>query len=359
MDRILEIFSFQGGYKGGVATMVQGYIESQDLFIQNGCSLEHLNIAPLIKTGISKLDNLIYIFTQRRAVIRQLKNNKYDVIHIHTSREYLFLKDVLLAKEIKKKFNIPIVITIHVGSMNTVFNRIGFFKNNAFTILNNFLDKIIFLSERMRQDFVKDGLSEKRTTVLYNFHQIPTDLPVVNCSPTLNLLYVGAIHREKGIIELLDAVSHLPKDLSYHLDICGVLTDNSISEQIELLKNELGDKLSFRGYVTGREKIDEFMKADILLLPSYHEGLPLVILEALGVGCAIITTRVGAIPEILTDDNCMWVRIGSSEDIINAIEGTKQDILMQMKRNNKEKGRLFSIDNHIQKLSILYKKCKA
>lgn len=68
MKKVLEIFTFQGGYMGGVATMVDAYMKGVKEFSCNNCKLTHLNISPTINTGNGKIDNFAYIFTQRKAI---------------------------------------------------------------------------------------------------------------------------------------------------------------------------------------------------------------------------------------------------------------------------------------------------
>lgn len=357
MKRTLQIFTFQNGYMGGVATMVKSYLDGVTLFNKNGYIINDLNISPSISTGITKIDNVIYIFTQRYKIRKYLKNNIYDIIHIHTSREFLFLKDLLLAKMIKRLFQIPVVITIHVGDVKTVYNRINWFEKYSINILNNYVDKTIFLSEVMRNNFLEMKLLPSKTTVLYNFHNFtPIDnIPKNNKEEDLQLklLYVGAIHREKGIIELLSALSKLP-DLNYHLNICGELTDPTIKEDIHHYKNSLGHKVSFLGYVSGGKKTQIFESADILILPSYHEGLPLVIMEALGAGCAIITTKVGAIPEILSENNCFWIDIASKDSIVEILSNISPERIDLMKKKNKDLGNIFTLSKHIKSLCEIY-----
>lgn len=353
MKKILEIFTFQGGYMGGVATMVKAYLDGTDDFTKNDCVLSNLNVAPTIHTGKSCIDNFAYIFTQRKAVRKHLKENRYDIIHIHTSREYLFLKDTLLAKMISKLTHTPIVMTIHVGATETVYNRIGWFKKKSIDILNRYVSKTIFLSKVMREDFIKAGLSEQRSTVLYNFHNfVPTSKEPVK-KTELQLLFVGAIHREKGILELLHAIEQLP-ELKCHLSVCGKLTDNSIKEEVETLKDKLSDRVSFLGYVSGEEKTLLYKQTEILILPSYHEGLPLVIMEALGAGCAIIATKVGAIPEVLTEENVEWVDIASTESIKEALRSFNLHKIESMKAKNLVCGDTYSFSSHVSALSKIY-----
>lgn len=353
--KILEIYTFDENRIGGVSTMVKSYINAVDEFSKNGCKLELLNIPPKYRTGKSMIDNFIYIFTQRKAVSRHLKKNTYNAVHIHTSREFLFLKDLFLCKLIKIKFNIPIIITIHVGAIDTVYKRIGWFKKRSFDLINRYADNVIFLSETMRKVFIKNGLKESKTSLLYNFYNFtPSHKKYLKINDSLQLLFVGAIHREKGIIELLKALSKMP-ELNYHLNVCGQLKDNRIKDEIEYYKTILSDKVSFLGNVSGEDKTKIFMLSDILILPSYHEGLPLVILEALGAGCGIMTTAVGAIPEILSKDNCRWLDIASSDSIVAQLSQMTLDDLKKMKDRNKSLGNQYSLTDHINKLSVIYK----
>ena len=97
-----------------------------------------------------------------------------------------------------------------------------------------------------------------------------------------------------------------------------------------------------------------FFNSDILILPSYHEGLPLVIMEALGAGCAIMATPVGSIPEVLQDENCLWVDIASVESIKKQLLCLTNEKLILFKEANKQLGELYTFKEHINKLSEIY-----
>ncbi len=354
MTKILQIFTYNKNTIGGISVMVDSYMNGTKEFSANGIELGLLNIEPSFNTKFSPINNVVYIFSQQNAVKKHLKTHNYDAIHIHTSREFLFLKDVLLARLIKKKFNIPIVMTIHVGAMETVYNRITWFKKVSISIINKYVDKIIFLSKIMRSEFTDKGINESKSTVLYNFHNLtPSNAILERKKEQLQVLFVGMLNRDKGIIELMKALSKLTS-LDFHLNVCGKLVDNSIKEELDYYRNILGEKISFLGCVGGKEKTDIFNQSDILVLPSYHEGLPIVIMESLAAGCAIVSTKVGAIPEILTDDNCYWVRKASIEDIVDVFKTLNFKKMETMKLSNKNLGDSFSFNEHVKKLSYIY-----
>lgn len=344
-------------YVGGVITIVNSYLNNFLGFSRGGYRLSLFDYHMKRCFKNSKINNVIYGFAQCNAIQSRFREQQYDAVHIHTSCEFLYLKDVWLARTIKKKRNIPVYITIHVGAAETVFKRIGFTGKQTIHWINKYVDKVIFLSDNIRDEFIQLGMKTERGTVLGNFHnleKVPADqeLPV---KAKLHLLFVGAIHRDKGILELLTALTALPS-VDFHLDICGMLTDQSIKADFEELVSKLGNRVTLHGYVKGQKKAAIFHRADVLILPSYHEGFPLVILEALASGCAIISTPVGATPEVLNESNALWVPIGSSEAIRDAIIRLAEDetLLMNTKQENQNLSEDYSVESHIEKLCQIY-----
>lgn len=344
---------------GGVVSIMRSYLSHAELFEHSGFALDSFCYQPEEKWEHvnSKAANVAYIFQQRQALKKLLRKENDCILNIHTSREFLFLKDVLLAG-LAKGYGVPVVLTIHVGNIFTVFNRIYQLQNSLIRLMNKYIDKSVFLTEEIRKQFVEKGLAYEKTEVLYNFHDLKEIKAGKARTNQLHLMYMGAIHREKGILELLSALEKLD-DLDYHIDICGKLTDQSIKETFENKIHVLGNRAELHGYVTGDLKTQLLERADIFILPSYHEGMPLVILEALASGCAIISTPVGGTPEILNDENVKWAAVQSAEDIEKAIKALAADpeLLSKMQLANRTLGGSFSIEKNISSLCAIYQKC--
>lgn len=342
---------------GGIKTIIESYIEKEGVFETNGYTLNYFNYKPELVGKYGPWGHVLYAIKQIIALKKYLKKTRFDIVHIHTSRDFLFFKDMFIARMVKRTFNIPVVITVHVGAAETVFKKIGLFKGLLTSLHNKYVNKTLFLSKSIQRDFVKQGFHENRTGVLYNFHNL---VPVLTSSVTekekgLRLIYVGAIHREKGILDLLTAINDI-KDFPCHLDICGTLKDDGIKPIFERKIQQLRGYVTCHGMVRGEEKTRLYEKADLLILPSYHEGFPMVILEALQSKCAIISTQVGATPEILNEENAYWVAIKSPEQIKEAILFfyNNRGILEEMKENNYKMSNYYSLDNHIKQLCGIY-----
>ncbi len=346
-----------GAYVGGLISILDHYMNSKAVFASKGYEIEFFNYeAPeFLDRCPSKIQNLLYGFFQLWALCRKLKDMPEAIVHIHTSREFLFLKDIWLANRISRKKNVKVVMTIHVGTYDTVFNRIRFAEKWCLKNLNRSVRKVIFLSAVMRREFVEKGLNPDRTELIYNFHNLSVAGRVSSDRDTLKLLFVGAIHKEKGIIELLRALYALD-DPKVTLDVCGMLTDPSIKAEFETLTEKLGERVKLHGYVSGEQKSTIFHNSDVLILPSYHEGFPLVILEGLAAGCALISTPVGATTEVLSEDNVSWVNIGSADDIAAAIKEYQENPqrLRRVQQANLELAKEFTIQANVDRTCELY-----
>lgn len=143
----------------------------------------------------------------------------------------------------------------------------------------------------------------------------------------VKLLYVGRIDKAKGLFELIEAIAKLNSDnLNISLKIVGweLNTDNKTTHQLIALANKLkvNEKIIFTGKLNiGNDLNGAYKDADIFLLPSYHEGFPRVIWEAMANGLPVITTPVGGIPNELTHGvNALFVSPKNVNEIKEAVE---------------------------------------
>jgi glycosyltransferase involved in cell wall biosynthesis len=114
------------------------------------------------------------------------------------------------------------------------------------------------------------------------------------------ILFLGQAGAHKGIFELLAAVAQLKKTFpEIRLVVAG---DGNLAE-LQAKANELGisKNIEMLGWIKGDKKNQELARASIFALPSYAEGLPNAMLEAMAAGKAVVATRVGGIPDVVKD----------------------------------------------------------
>lgn len=160
------------------------------------------------------------------------------------------------------------------------------------------------------------------------------------------ILFVGRIEKRKGVFEIVEAAKKIKEIFpNYIFRLIGAGTD---SEKIANLVDKNGlDNIILQGPVFISNDLAKFyQESKIFLFPSHDEGFPRVLYEAMYFRLPIITTFVGNIPGIMSDEyNCLEIKVQSSESIVNQIKKLiKNDDLSEIIVNNSEKS-LFSVFN--------------
>jgi len=150
---------------------------------------------------------------------------------------------------------------------------------------------------------------------------------------TLNLLFVGHLTKAKGILDLIEAVALLHKDLSWRLFVVGGASSEPETLQkvsCAIKKHALQGRVILKGYVEDTELKNLYQQSDLFVLPSYWEGYGIVFLEAMSYALPVISTTSGAIPEVVSDGvNGLLVDAGDIHSLSVAIESM---IVSQEKR---------------------------
>ena len=142
----------------------------------------------------------------------------------------------------------------------------------------------------------------------------------------LRLLYLGRLGQGKGLMEILDAMAELraagePVQL--------VMAGSGPEEpRLRLRVRELGleERVSFAGAAFGEDKAKLLSVSDVLLLPSYSEGLPYALLEAMAAGVVPVATRVGGIPDVMEAGvHGMFVPVRDAHAIAAAVSDLSRD----------------------------------
>jgi len=136
-----------------------------------------------------------------------------------------------------------------------------------------------------------------------------------------HILFLGRLDKDKGLEELLKATAILNKQKSnFMLTIVG---DGEFMERAKEITNnlEISKMVKFTGSVYNSDEIKEYYtNSDIYILPTYHEGFPRTLYEAMIFGIPIITTFVGGIPTLMKDDfNCKEIKPKSVESIVEIL----------------------------------------
>lgn len=337
-----------GRYNGGIASYASA------ILADNYFNKEQINLFPLstcrikrdaFSGGKIRFKNFINFFHLRKAISKTLKTTEINTIYLNTSRNFALLKDILLLKKkYKKKYDI--IIHIHFADFNEVFHKNKFIRWFTLKSLKKISPRIISLSSKLKDELIKKGFPSNRIYVLRNYYS-PSLASVISQNDaktkhSTNYIFVGSITKRKGIDLLLDVFGELNDE--YQLFVCGSPNEKEGEDLVEKYKNK--SNIHFNGFVNGDEKNTTFSNADVFVLPTLAEGLPISILEAMFFGLGIITTSVGAIPEIVGKDNGFVIQPGDKEKLKECVVKyhCDSDLLKKHKDYNLKTSTSYSYD---------------
>jgi len=168
----------------------------------------------------------------------------------------------------------------------------------------NLPDVVVVLAQRELRAY-REFIPEQNVVVIPNgidcrpFAAVPT----VNApaDKPLRLLFVGRLDRAKGLYEILQGM-RLATELGVDARLI-VAGSGPEEDRLKRYAQALGvaPRTIFAGAVFGRDKVKLMCGSDVMLLPSYSEGLPYALLEAMAAGLPVIATAVGAIPDVMSE----------------------------------------------------------
>lgn len=357
-------YDTKGRCKGGVKYVADSIITQKDNLTLNNIDIYSFNINVIERkkdsNGRLRLENIVNYYVLLNKLKKYCSRTFFDTLYYHSSIKLALLKDLLIIKKIKNgKKTLRIVLHIHYAEYEKIMFSKKMLNNLILNLINKYIDMVIFLSDKTRQEFISHGINKEKTVCIYNFHQIRIDesdyIKKIKNAPNkrIVLTFMGSIDKRKGIIDCLRALNNCNFDFVFN--ICGELNDSEIETEFNKMVDNLNGKAKYHGYVSGKHKEDILLNTDVLLLPSYGEGLPIVLLEALASGCSIITTNVGAITEILNDENGIIIIPGDIEGLKKAIIRLNDDrnLLTEQMRRNFILSKQYYIDSFIDRISSI------
>lgn len=241
-------------------------------------------------------------------------------VHVNMAeRLSLFRKGAIIA--LCKALKIPVVLHLHAAQLHHFYRGLPDPLQALTRWFFSLASACVVLGESS-QRFVIDELHVAPEKVVIVINGVPApDLPKQHKTDAkFNLLFLGNLSERKGVSDLLRALSNPGFD-PQQLEV--TIAGGGDIPHYQQLVQQLGvsDLVDFTGWADQAQAAELLSRADALILPSYDEGLPLVILEAMAASVAVICTPVGEIPSVLTDQlNACFVTPGDSGSIAKTIQ---------------------------------------
>jgi glycosyltransferase involved in cell wall biosynthesis len=299
----------------------------------------------------------LWTFAQALWRYRSVLARQPDLIHIHFASGASSVRKEMLAS-IAQRRGVKVIMHAHGGAYRSYWEKMN--PNRRARALATFkqASAIVVLGEAWREFFLSIGIAADRIVVMPN----PVRLPAVVTKPAdaikVTCAYLGIISARKGAFDLVDAAALLPQSCRDRLRL--VLAGNG---KIDLLR----ERVSQRG-LTGCVEVADWLDAgqrdallttaDIFALPSYFEGLPMALLEAMAFGAVPVSTPVGSIGEVVRhEQNGLLVAPGD----IAALSASLQRLIEQPEERAALAARArstvepFGVDVYVERLCQLYR----
>ncbi|VVB94830.1 D-inositol-3-phosphate glycosyltransferase [uncultured archaeon] len=253
---------------------------------------------------------LSYCYSAYRFLPELLKENKYDICHTH------FIIPTGVVSYLNKS-KIPYIITSH-GSDVPNYNpdRFGMQHRLLKPIWKEIVRNAACITSptQFLRDLILENFGEEN--YCNTIKVIPNGINPKNFTPKKKenkILVVTRLFERKGVQYVIDAMKGVN---DYRLVICG---DGPYKKNLaERIKRSGSDNIELLGYVNNERLKYEYETSSIFIFSSSAENFPVVLLEAMVSGCAIITTNVTGCPEVV-GDAAILIEPKSSESIRNAL----------------------------------------
>lgn len=285
---------------------------------------------------------------------------KYDLFHLHTAsygstfRKYWYLKAI-------KKAGKKAIVHIHGAKYLAFYEQLSGRKKQTVLRYLKGAELVLALSKDWKDKFdAAFGLENCR--VLENGIDTEMYAPAAAAGPETahSFAVLGRLGQRKGTYDLVDAVEAAVKKVPDL--ICCLAGDGEVEKVKGIVRGKgLERNIIVSGWLGQEEKVRLLKKVSTVVLPSYHEGLPMSVLEGMAAGKAVISTTVGAIPEVIGKENGILIEAGDINALTEALVRCCEDRKMveDMAAENRKKicGQ-FSLERMHGRLAEYYEECE-
>lgn len=271
--------------KGGIVSVVNNLINSD---LKNEYNFIHL----ASHTNGNSLKKIAYMIKSYICFPFLLLFNNISLIHIHSGS----IRRKSFFAIVGKLFGKKIIFHLHAAMLDEYMQRSYFHKKHAMFVFD-LCDAIIVISRYWAN--VLKNYTQSDTFVVYNSIPIPeSSANEHKQKEKITVFTMGELGQRKGTYDIIESAKYI-----INPDVVIDLYGNGDVEGCEKLINEsnLQERIKIKGWVSGFRKDEVFKNSNIYILPSYYEGLPMSILEAMAYGLPVISTPIAGIPEAVED----------------------------------------------------------
>jgi glycosyltransferase involved in cell wall biosynthesis len=352
--------------QGGIASVLEDLVNSElslsyrfDLFPRQPSLPKNLR-GPVQRT-VFRLRRFLRFFIV-------LLRDRYDLVHIH-SPDAAFLGTVIFTA-LARLARVPVLLHLHGTDWQSFYPEASEFRKMYTRLGLSLPERVLVLYALWKEEIARIA-PRARVEVLRNLAH--DDLPPSEgesralrhrcgiAQDDFLVVTVGSVGKRKGTFEILEAAADIAqRDPRVKFVLVGAEEKPGEFAEARRRQQQLGVEKSVK--LTGevpRETIPNFLAAaDVFLLPTYFEGMPVSILEAMRAGLAIITTPVAGVPEMFTaEGSCIFIRPGFPDQITAALLRLTEDESLRQSLGQNARAvfeERFEFSRGIEQVKLLY-----
>jgi glycosyltransferase involved in cell wall biosynthesis len=357
-------------YVGGIAVLLTTQLAHWDLPVSVGHFNTELWARRPGETGRFRLENLLAFLVNAVRLSWAILRRRPVVAHFHSSVELALLKDMALAWWVRYVWGRYVVLQVHNAVAGMILlPRPPFWRRAELGLLMASCDRVAFPAQSVIDDLARmlpprrAARFRAKAVMLRNFTELAGPRPERQAPiAPVRVLFLGNVAREKGACDLVQAAEKTARrcTIPFAVVFAGPVESSEEESQISALvaRLRLRDRVRFLGQVTGRARAQALGEADIFALPSYGEGVPVSLLEAMAHGIPVVVTRVGGIPETVADGvEGFLIRPGDVEALADALARLIETPLLRVRmgRAGQERvARHYAVGTYLASLRRLY-----
>ena len=282
-------------HRGGIGAVIGNHKDQYEVF----------NFIPSFKPYKNNLSKSLYFIRQFIRISIQLTMNRdIRIVHIHSSKGGSLYRKLLVACLAKFIFRKKTINHIHTGNLERFYDGSRPLGKKLIRYFLRLNDATITVSDSLK-DYCERVFQLRSVYKINNMVSFLANYPTgvtIDKKDRVNLLYLGLIDKHKGIFDLLTVLAENKTLLAGKVKLF-VGGNGQVARLQEIIATyHLEGLAEYAGWVTGARKHQLLETADVFVLPSYYEGIPMAILEAMSYAKPVIATRVGGIPELVQQD---------------------------------------------------------
>jgi glycosyltransferase involved in cell wall biosynthesis len=334
--------------KGGMETAAALFIRYADADVRYVSTYRAGSAASRVLLWCTAWARIVAVLLLRRA----------DVVHVHLSERISMVREggIVVIAHLAK---VPSVLHCHGAEFQASYAGLP---SMARRLVRSMLARstgFLVLGEGWRAIYAQLlDVPVERFSMLYNPVALPSPTDVRSSAGSTRVLFLGRIGRRKGSYDLVEAFAALPEPVREKAEL-RIAGDGDVDDLMAFCRSRGVPDSAVVGWLHGEQKEAELAAAEVFVLPSHDEGLPMALLEAMAWGLVPVVSAVGSMGEVvLHKQNGLIVKAGEPEGIAQALELILTDdalraTLAQSARRTAER---FSVESYMVDIGHLWRR---